>query len=175
MAWDRCDMCHMPTQCRRRAASVCASGGDQPPPGLQPLACGEPARSSAFPTHHSIALSAMSLIVVETQTANYLFACPSAAEKFAASERQWWIDHCPGIGTVPIRPVPLGPEHKFQAPNSPSTGAFSSNPIPLDALPSQLKCRRVQRRIMKWQSARDDWQDAVFPSLPCSHGSNATV
>ena len=54
MAWDRCDMCHMPTQCRRRAASVCASGGDQPPPGLQPLACGEPARSSAFPTHHSI-------------------------------------------------------------------------------------------------------------------------
>jgi len=59
MAWDRCDMCHVPTQCRRRAASVCASGGDQPPPGLQPLACGEPARSSAFPTHHPAALRLM--------------------------------------------------------------------------------------------------------------------
>jgi hypothetical protein len=98
----------------------------------------------------------MSLLVVETQRANYLFVCPSAAKKFAASEQQWWIDNCPGIGAVPIRPVPLGPEHKFRVPNSPSAGAFSSEPIPLDALPSQLKCRRVQRRIMKWQSARDD-------------------
>jgi hypothetical protein len=103
----------------------------------------------------------MSLLVVETQRANYLFACPSAANKFAASERQWWIDHCP---------VPLGPEHKFRVPNSPSTGAFSSEPIPLDALPSQLKCRRVQRRIMKWQSARDDWWNSSFASLPCRYG-----
>lgn len=55
---------------------------------------------------------------------------------------------------MPIRPVTLGPEHKFRVPNSSSTGAFSSEPIPLDALPSQLKCRRVQ--AIKLQGLRKE-------------------
>jgi hypothetical protein len=71
MAWDRCDMCHMPTPCRPHAASVCASGGDQPPQGLQPLARGEPARSSAIPTQHSAALRLTMLYLLNSSTAGH--------------------------------------------------------------------------------------------------------
>lgn len=88
------------------------------------------------------------ILVIETQSANFLFADPGAAEVFAKSERQWWYEHCPGIGYVPIEPVHLNQFHKFRP-------EFEN--VPLKAGPGQHKCRRIVRHVNNWWKARDNW------------------
>jgi hypothetical protein len=90
----------------------------------------------------------MSLLVVETQHADYLFACPSAAESFAAKQRRHWSEMCPGIGRVPIDPVPLTALHRFSA---------SNENCPLEPGPGQEHCRRVRRHVRRWWDAKDAW------------------
>ncbi len=95
--------------------------------------------------------SAMTLLVVETQSADYLFHCPSAAASFARQERQRWINSCPPMGTPPIFPVPMGSQHRFRT-------DFADTP--LEAGPGQDRCRRVQRHVRRWWADRDAWWNA---------------
>jgi hypothetical protein len=89
------------------------------------------------------------MYVVETQRADFLFACPSAAESFAASERRKLSDLCPGMGPAPIDVVPMSSLHRF-------------NPdCPLEAGPGQESCRRVRRHVHRWWAERDAWWAAA--------------
>jgi hypothetical protein len=92
------------------------------------------------------------MYIVETQRADYLFACPSAAESFAASERRHWSEQCPDMGRAPIDPVPMTSRHRFD----------QANPdCPLEAGPGQESCRRVQRHVRRWWAERDAWWAAA--------------
>jgi hypothetical protein len=97
----------------------------------------------------------MTLFVVETQNADYLFHCPSAAASFAAEKRRWWIENCPPMGTPPIFPVPMGPQHRFRT-------DFADTP--LEAGPGQDSCSRVQRHVRRWWAERDAWWNAPQPA-----------
>jgi hypothetical protein len=93
------------------------------------------------------------MFVVETQQANYLFACPGAAEAFAASQRRHWAEMCPGIGRVPIQPVPLAPCHRFSTANADRPLEPGSD--------SDERCRRVQRHVHRWWAERDRWWASI--------------
>lgn len=94
----------------------------------------------------------MTLFVVETQRADYLFACPSAAESFAAGERRWWNEHCPGGGWGRIEPVALATRHQFNR---------TDPDCPLEPGPGQEYCRRVRRHVRRWWNARDAWWNQI--------------
>ena len=94
----------------------------------------------------------MTLLVVETQRADYLFACPSAAKSFAAGERRWWDEHCPGGRWGRIEPVALASRHQF----NPDDSAH-----PLEPGPGQGHCRRVRRHVRRWWSARNAWWNQI--------------
>jgi len=94
----------------------------------------------------------MSIYVVETQRADYLFGCPSAAESFAASKRRELSDLCPGMGPAPIDVVPMSSRHRFN----------QANPdCPLEAGPGQESCHRVRRHVRRWWTERDAWWAAA--------------
>jgi hypothetical protein len=93
----------------------------------------------------------MAMFVVETQQADYLFACPQAAKAFARAEEAHWQDMVEGIGPLFIRPVALGPQHRF-SPAHANT--------PLEAGPGQEACKRVKRHVKRWWRERDAWWNA---------------
>ena len=89
------------------------------------------------------------LLFVDTQSATYIFSCPSAAAKFAEQERDWWSDHVEGVGRVPIDPAPLVVQFsRFM------TGHADH---PIQAGPGQEKCKRIQRIVARWWRDRDAW------------------
>jgi hypothetical protein len=93
------------------------------------------------------------ILVVETQRANYLFSCPSAAEAFAAGERRHWSEMCSGIGPVPIKPVPLSRFHRF-SPADPDC------PMEFGAV-AEMRCNRIRRHVRRWWAERDAWWAAA--------------
>jgi len=95
-------------------------------------------------SHHATAhpLMIKPIYVVETEHADYLFACQSGAQSFARTMAWPWIDW------PSIHPVPLGSCHRF----SPE----SCNP-PLVAGKGQEKCRRIQRHVKRWFRERDEY------------------
>jgi len=93
------------------------------------------------------------MLVVETQQANYLFACPNAAEAFAASQRRHLSGLCPGIGPVRVRPVPLAPCYRFSPANADRPLIAGSD--------SDERCRRVQRHVHRWWAERDRWWASI--------------
>lgn len=93
------------------------------------------------------------MLVVETQQANYVFACPNAAEAFAAKQRKHWSDLCPDMGPVRVKPVALAPCHRFNAANPDRPLIAGSD--------SDERCRRVQRHVHRWWAERDCWWASI--------------
>ena len=99
-----------------------------------------------LPVHFHGLLTMAQLLVVVTQRADFLFACPSAAAEFCSAEKQWWYEStgsCFGIF-----PEQLGSLHRFRE---------EAADHPMEAGPGQGQCRRVRRHVARWWRERDAW------------------
>jgi hypothetical protein len=100
----------------------------------------------------------MTLYVVATDNANYLFADQLAAQAYAKEHREAWANQCPGIGYVPIQARQVTRNTlRFVPPTRPEPI------ITLEWGPGQGKCNRVIRTVTQWWRDYWHWSDSDKP------------